>query len=80
MSASDLPGSFTDPTIPAGFAPFNIENLGGTLYVAYALQDATKRDDVAGPGNGFVDAYDTNGNFLGRIASGGSLNSPWGIP
>ena len=78
-SAPNLPGSFTDPTIPAGFAPFNIENLGGTLYVTYAKQDAAKHDDVAGPGNGFVDAYDTNGNLLGRIASGGSLNSPWGM-
>ena len=79
VGAPPLPGSFTDPNIPAGFAPFNIENLDGTLYVTYAKQDAAKHDDVAGPGNGFVDAYDTNGNLLGRIASGGSLNSPWGM-
>ena len=73
-----LPGSFSDPAIPAGFAPFNIANLGGKLFVTYAKQNATKDTDVAGPGNGFVDVYDTNGVLLQRLASGGPLNSPWG--
>ncbi|MBI2825551.1 MAG: TIGR03118 family protein [Planctomycetia bacterium] len=77
--APDLPGSFTDPTIPSGYAPFNIENLGGTLYVTYAQQDAAKHDDVPGAGHGFVTAFDTSGNFLQRIASAGVLNSPWGL-
>jgi uncharacterized protein (TIGR03118 family) len=77
--APDLLGKFTDPSIPSGFAPFNIRNLGGTLYVTYALQDGAKTDDVAGPGNGFVDAFDLQGNFLGRVGSQGSLNSPWGL-
>lgn len=74
-----LTGNFTDPTIPGGYAPFNIESLGGVLYVTYALQDPAKHDDVGGPGNGFVDTFDLQGNFLGRFASGGTLNSPWGL-
>lgn len=74
-----LAGSFVDPNIPSGFAPFDIQNLAGTLYVTYAKQDAFKHDDVAGPGNGFVDAFDTSGNLLHRIASSGTLNSPWGL-
>ncbi len=77
--APNLTGSFTDPGLPAGYAPFNIQNLGGKLYVTYALQDATKHDDVAGANHGFVDAFDTSGNFLARIASQGVLNSPWGL-
>lgn len=74
-----LAGRFTDPNLPAGFAPFGIQNLGGSIFVAYAKQNATKDADVAGPGNGFVDVYDTNGNLLRRLASGGTLNSPWGL-
>ena len=71
--------SFTDPTVPAGYAPFNVQVLGGKLYVTYAQQDAAKHDDVAGAGHGFVDAFDLNGNMLGRVGSGGTLDSPWGL-
>jgi uncharacterized protein (TIGR03118 family) len=78
-AAPNLGGNFTDPNLPSGFAPFNIRNLGDTLFVTYALQDADKEDDVAGPGNGFVDAYDLQGNLLGRVATQGSLNAPWGL-
>jgi len=74
-----LPGSFLDPTIPAGFAPFNIQNFGGQLYVTYAKQDADKHDDVPGSGNGFVSVFDTSGNFIRRLISNGALNSPWGL-
>jgi uncharacterized protein (TIGR03118 family) len=74
-----LPGSFTDPNLPAGYAPFNVQNIGGTLYVMYAQQDADAEDEVGGPGKGFVDKFDTNGNLIGRFASGGALNAPWGI-
>ncbi len=81
-----LPGSFTDPNIPAGFAPFNVENLGGRIYVTYAEQLLpAKYDSQTGPGYGFVDVFDTDGNLIRRIASGdpgnvGSpLNSPWGL-
>ena len=74
-----LSGNFTDPNLPAGFAPFGIQTIGDTLYVTYALQDADAEDDVAGPGNGFVDAYDLNGNLIQRVVSAGELNSPWGL-
>jgi uncharacterized protein (TIGR03118 family) len=72
-------GTFSDSFIPAGFAPFNIQNLDGNLYVTYAKQDADKHDDLAGPGNGFVDIFDTRGNLLQSVAAGGRLNSPWGL-
>jgi uncharacterized protein (TIGR03118 family) len=74
-----LIGKFVDPTIPSGFAPFNVQNINGLLYVAYAKQDADQHDDVAGPGNGYVSVFDTSGNWLGRFASQGVLNSPWGL-
>jgi len=72
-------GAFTDTQVPAGFAPFNIQNLGGKLYVLYAKQDPTKKLDFSGPGNGYVDIFDLNGNLLQRLAAGGALNSPWGV-
>ena len=74
-----LSGRFTDESIPAGFAPFDIQQLGGSLYVTYAMQNAARHDDVAGPGNGFVDVYDTSGHLLRRLISHGDLNSPWGL-
>ena len=72
-------GGFKDRRIPAGFAPFNIQALDGKLYVSYAKQDSAKHDDVAGPGNGFVDVYDTSGRLHTRLISHGDLNSPWGL-
>jgi uncharacterized protein (TIGR03118 family) len=75
----NLSGSFTDPTLPAGYAPFNIQNLGNQLYVSYAKQDADKADEVAGAGFGFVDVYNLQGHLVSRVASGGSLNAPWGL-
>jgi len=74
-----LPGSFADANLPAGFAPFGIANIGDRLYVTYALQNGSKHDDVAGPGNGYVDVFDTSGNLIRRLASQSSLNSPWGL-
>ncbi|MDP8982596.1 MAG: TIGR03118 family protein [Acidobacteriota bacterium] len=79
LNPVNLAGGFRDAAIPAGFAPFNVQNLGGTLYVTYAKQDNAKHDDLAGPGNGYVDAYDLNGLLLQRLVAGGSLNSPWGL-
>ena len=73
------PGAFTDTNIPAGFAPFGIQNIGGQLYITYALQDAEKHDDVAGLGNGYVDVFDTSGNLVQRLISQSVLNSPWGL-
>jgi uncharacterized protein (TIGR03118 family) len=72
-------GSFTDPAIPTGYAPFNVWNLGGKLYVTYAKQDADKEDDVPGAGNGFVDVYDTSGKLLQHLIANGALNAPWGV-
>ena len=77
--APALTGHFIDPNLPAGYAPFNIQNIGGQLYVTYALQDAAKHDDVAGAGDGFVDVYDLQGNLVKRLISNGALNSPWGL-
>jgi uncharacterized protein (TIGR03118 family) len=72
-------GAFVDPTIPTGFAPFGIQAVGSRLFVTFAKQDAAMHDDVPGLGNGFVDTFNRNGKFLKRIASGGTLNSPWGV-
>ncbi len=75
-------GAFHDPAIPAGFAPFGIQSVGGNLYVTYAKQDPDKHDDVAGPGNGYVDVYSPSGLLLQRLGGGGTqlaLNSPWGV-
>ena len=71
--------SFTDPNLPAGFAPFNVQVLNNKLFVSFALQDDLKHDDVAGPGNGFVDEFNLQGHLLDRVASGGPLDSPWGM-
>src|SRR6266480_4369017 len=71
--------SFTDHRLPQSYAPFGIQNIGGNLYVTFAKRDATKHDDVAGPGHGFVDVFDTKGNLISRLISRGSLNSPWGL-
>lgn len=71
--------SFTDTNLPAGYAPFNVQVLDGKLFVTFALQDPTMRGDVAGAGHGFVDEFDLEGNLLSRVASGGPLDSPWGL-
>jgi len=73
------PNGFADPSLPAGYAPFGIRNLNGQIYVTYALQDAKRKDDVAGPGNGFVNVFDTSGNLIRRVVSNGKLNAPWGL-
>ena len=79
FAPATLPGAFRDRKIPHGYAPFNIQNLDNVLYVTYAKQNAAKHDDVAGPGHGFVDAYNTSGHLMRRVASRGRLNSPWGL-
>ena len=77
--APALTGNFTDPGLPSGYAAFGIENLNGELYVSYAKQDTAKHDDVAGLGNGYIDVYSLNGNFIKRLVSNGPLDSPWGM-
>jgi uncharacterized protein (TIGR03118 family) len=70
---------FEDFQIPRGFAPFNVQNVGGSLFVAYAKQDKSKHDDTAGPGNGFVDVYTPGGRLEARLQHGPWMNSPWGV-
>jgi uncharacterized protein (TIGR03118 family) len=69
---------FRDPSLPAGYAPFNVENLNGLIYVTYALR-GPDGDDVGGKGHGFVDVYSTNGVLLKQFVHGKYLNSPWGL-
>jgi uncharacterized protein (TIGR03118 family) len=79
FSPAFLLGSFTEPNLPAGFAPFNIQNIGGHLLVTYAKQGPGGEDDEPGAGNGFVDVYDLNGSLEKRLITQGVLNSPWGL-
>jgi uncharacterized protein (TIGR03118 family) len=79
FAPAKLDGNFTDPNIPAGFAPFGIANIDNNLFVTYAKQNAQKNDVVAGAGLGFVDVFTTDGAFVRRFASRGGLNAPWGV-
>ena len=79
-------GSFSDPNAPAGYAPFNIQNIGGVFYVTFALQDGAKHDDVSGVGHGFVDVFNPNTDAFTRLVTGtdaggtvAALDSPWGL-
>jgi uncharacterized protein (TIGR03118 family) len=72
-------GQFTDSSIPSGYAPFNVQLVGNSLVVTYAKQNSAKHDDVPGPGNGYVDIYDTQGNLQVRLAHNIYLNAPWGV-
>ena len=72
-------GAFVDSAVPAGYAPFNIWNLGGNLYVMWAKQNTAKTAWVAGAGLGAVSEFDLNGNLIKHLATGGPLNAPWGI-
>jgi uncharacterized protein (TIGR03118 family) len=73
-------GGFIDPRIPATFHPFNVMNIQGNLYVTYALCcEANNDDEVHGPGLGYVDVFDTDGNLIRRVATRGKLNAPWGV-
>jgi uncharacterized protein (TIGR03118 family) len=74
-----LAGAFVDPSVPAGYAPFNIQNVGGKIYVMYAKQNAGKNFAVLGAGLGYVAIFDTSGNLLKHLASNGPLNAPWGV-
>jgi uncharacterized protein (TIGR03118 family) len=73
------PGAFQDPNLPGGYAPFNIQNINDLLFVTYAQRDTNGRDDVTGAGHGFIDVYNTDGSLVGRFASQGALDSPWGL-
>ena len=82
FNLTSLGGSFTDPNLPAGFAPHGIHVIGNQIYVAYAMQDTPKHDSVPGAGAGQVDIFDTNGNFVSAFVAAGAsnnLNAPWGV-
>jgi uncharacterized protein (TIGR03118 family) len=70
---------FVDPDLPSGYAPFGIQTIGSRVFVTYAKQDADAADEIHGQGKGFVDAYDTSGVLLARVAQHGQLNAPWGL-
>ena len=73
-------GGFTDANIPADYGPFNIQAIGGQLYVTYAKKDPASNDEVAGAGLGYVDIFDMDGNLVKRlVGAGGALNAPWGV-
>jgi uncharacterized protein (TIGR03118 family) len=74
-----LPGQFRTPGLPAGYAPFNVQAIGDRIYVAYAKRPTTGDDEVSGAGLGSVSVFDTGGNFIKQLASGGALNAPWGM-
>jgi uncharacterized protein (TIGR03118 family) len=71
--------AFRDWFVPRGFAPFNVQNLNGMIFVTFAKQDDQKHDEVDGAGLGFVDAFDTDGNLLMRLEHGHWFNGPWGL-
>jgi uncharacterized protein (TIGR03118 family) len=72
-------GAFVDQTLPEGFAPFNVQNIDGKVYVAYAKQDEEREDEVAGRKLGYVDVFDGSGNLLQRFENGPWMNAPWGL-
>ena len=72
-------GGFVDSTLPAGYAPFGIQQIGDKIYVAYAQPDPTTHEKT-GAGLGLVDVFDKQGNLLTHlVAAGGALNAPWGL-
>jgi uncharacterized protein (TIGR03118 family) len=77
--ASGFAGKFHDPRIPADYGPFNIQNILGSLYVTYAKTQPNSDDEAHGPGLGFVDVYDADGNLLSHLVQHGKLNAPWGV-
>jgi uncharacterized protein (TIGR03118 family) len=72
-------GRFQDRRLPARYAPFNVQILGGKLYVTYAKQDPAAMDELHGPGLGFLDVYTKKGVLIRRLVSRGALNAPWGL-
>jgi uncharacterized protein (TIGR03118 family) len=71
--------TFTDPSLPAGYSPFNIQNIGGLLYVTYAQPDPATGTEKKGAGLGIVNVFNTNGSFVKRFVSNAALNAPWGV-
>ena len=74
-----LENAFVDPKLPAGYAPFGIQNVGGDIVVTFAKRLPGEDDEATGKGLGIVDLFDANGRLVSRIASFGELNAPWGV-
>jgi uncharacterized protein (TIGR03118 family) len=79
FSPTSVPGTFKDPNVQHGYAPFGIQNINNHIWVTYAQQDAAQHDPVNKPAHGFVSVFDTNGNLLNHFAQHGHLSSPWGV-
>lgn len=75
----DNSGGDDDSRVPPGFAPFNVQNIGGSLFVTYAKQDAARHDPVGGAGLGFVHIFTTGGRHIGHLQSGPWMDAPWGV-
>jgi uncharacterized protein (TIGR03118 family) len=73
------PIAFKDPLVPPGYAPFNVQNIGGNIYVAFAKQDAAKHDNLDGAGLGYVTVFTPTGQLIRRLDHGSWFNAPWGI-
>jgi uncharacterized protein (TIGR03118 family) len=71
--------AFRDPHLPHGYAPFNVQNIGGSIYVTYAKKEAGSIDEVQGPGRGFVSVFSSDGTFMKRLQHGAWMNAPWGV-
>jgi len=80
FAPTTLAGAFVDPSLPAGYVPYNIENVDGSLYIAYSQVNPATQQAAKGAGLGVVSVFDTDGNFIRRLVSnGGQLNAPWGV-
>jgi uncharacterized protein (TIGR03118 family) len=79
FSQVTVPGSFSDPNVQHGYAPFGIQTINSNLWVTYALQNQARHDPVNKPAHGFVSVFDTDGNLLQHFAKHGHLSSPWGV-
>ncbi len=75
----EMEDAFEDESLPRGYAPFNIQNIGGDLYVAFAHQDAQKHDEVDGPGLGYIDVFSPSGRLIRRLEHSDWLNGPWAM-
>jgi uncharacterized protein (TIGR03118 family) len=74
-----LSGSFSDPNVPSGYAPYAIHVISNQVYVTYMLRSTSTYSETLGPNTGFISVFDVNGIFLKRAITGGNLNSPWGM-
>jgi hypothetical protein len=79
FAPATLTGRFTDPYLPAGYSPFDIHSIGGILYVTYAELNPSNGREMLGSGLGYVDEFDSNGNFIAEAIAQGVLNAPWGM-